>query len=411
MSIKRLAGLCLLVILFFSLLPASPAYADGGIAISGSFYRHHFKLVPGERVASPHINVVIYNNYDREIEIRLVSNTPEGVHIELEQELLKMSANSSLTLPIVVRVEETVVPDEYQIGIYAEVIPQPGSGISITGSAEMRSRLTVFGEAAWLNIKTVTLEGQPFRTKLHLFHKLEKQLEPAGYSDTGEMAERVIPGTYFVQAYWEGTEVAQQEFTVEADEEKEITLTAQTVFLTGFGAQPRYSEETEKISSARITYGIKNIYEPVEDIRTVLTVLYDGELLEELEMYAIPILPVGTSDSRYTFIPAQGWKSGTYSFKVSLYSGDKLYAETEFKEFTVYPSFSVGGWLMGGGVALAIILLILFLWRRKCRTCKGSGYVQCKDCKGLGYIDIGNKKCTMCHGTGKIDCPDCKQKK
>lgn len=410
MSKKRLTSLCLLVIVFFSFLPTPTAYADGGIAISGSFYRHHFKLVPGERVASPHINVVIYNNYDHEIEIKLVSNTPEGVHIELEQKVLKMSANSSRTLPIVVRVEETVVPDEYRIGIYAEVVPQPGAGIAITGSAEMRSQLSVFGEAARVNIKTVTMNSELFRTKLHLFHKLENQLEPAGYSDTGEMAERVIPGTYFVQAYWEGTEVAQQEFTVEVDQEKDITLTAQTVFLTGFSAQPRYSEETDKVSSARITYGINNIYKPVEDARTVLTVLYDGEPLEELEMYAVPTLPVGTSESRYTFIPAQGWKSGTYSFKVGLYSAGRLYAETEIKEFTVYPSFFRGAWLIGSVATLALVFFI-FLWkRRQCRTCKGTKSIKCTHCNGLGHIETRNSKCITCDGTGKLNCPDCKQK-
>lgn len=409
---RKLVGIAAVLVIAVSLFTPVPVQADsGGIAISGSFYRHHFKVVPGESIMSPHINVIVYNNYQHAIDVKIIANTPPGVHIELTEELLTLSAKSSVTFPVKLRVEDYVVPGNYTVGIYAEVIPQPGTGIVITGSAEMRAQLAVFGEAGRVSIKTVTQEGEPFRGRIHLFHKLDNQLEPAGYSDTGELNERVIPGNYFVQVYWEGVEVAQREFALDADEDKDITLVVQTVFLEGFGVHPQFPENSRKIASARVSYNIKNVYVPLENASTMLRVYYKGKLLDELEMYAVPTLPLGTHSNRYTYIPPQGWKNGEYTFSISLFSGDQLYAETKEKALTV-SSFNRFRDVAVGSTALAGLIMFFIIWKRKkCRDCRGTGLVDCTKCSGNGYIGSEDNLCKECRGTGKLVCQSCQGKK
>ncbi len=123
-----------------------------------------------------------------------------------------------------------------------------------------------------------------------------------------------------VVAYWEGVEIASKQFELAADEEKEITLVAQIVILNAFTATPQYAESGGKIASARLTYTIKNIYLPLNDARLVLSVFHRGHQVDQLEMFTLPVLELGSQDHRYSYIPPEGWQSGEYKFRIDLYA-------------------------------------------------------------------------------------------
>jgi hypothetical protein len=250
-----------LLLLLFTFLPTCAVQAQGGIAVSGSFARHHYKMLPGESIDTPHINVVFFNNYSYEITVKLTPRLPDGVKFHLESDEIIIPANSNITIPMGLTVGAGVTPDDYDIGLAADVQPDAETGIAVVGSAELRTKLSIFGEAGRVKINTVTMTGEPIRATLNLSRKEDNALSPAGYSNTGSLEERLIPGTYVVVAYWEGDEIASDQFELAADEEKEITLNAQTVFINAFTAVPQGDEAGGKMASARLTSCIPvNLY-------------------------------------------------------------------------------------------------------------------------------------------------------
>lgn len=48
---------------------------------------------------------------------------------------------------------------------------------------------------------------------------------------------------------------------------------------------------------------------------------------------------------------------------------------------------------------------------RKCKSCKGTGFVQCPECRGIAFPDDSHKtsifECDRCKRNGVILCPAC----
>ncbi len=405
---------CAAVIFFIVLFTVSTIEAYGGIAVSGSFARHHYKMLPGESIDTPHINVVVFNNYDRDIAVALTPRLPDGVEFHLDEYEISIPANSSIDIPMGLTVGTDVVPDEYTIGLAADVLPDAETGIAVVGSAELRTKLSIFGEAGRVNIKTVTVEEELIRATLNLSRKEGNSLSPAGYSNTGQLEERLIPGTYVVIAYWEGTEIASREFELAADEEKQITLVAQTVFIKGFTATPQYYEASGDLANARLTYTIDNIYRPLDQVRAVLIVNHRGSLIDELEMFAQPRLELGSQDHRYTYIPPDGWQSGEYLFKVELYAEEDILYAISRDQFIEIEGFYLSQDIIIGLIGGVVLFVLYFLWRRrrKCKECDGDGTIECEKCSGKGYIKANGKKyrCPSCNSKGEVPCPKCQDK-
>jgi len=376
-SLRRLsilAPLTLVVIALLSFVLPMPVEAQG-IAISGSFYRHHFQLLPGESLSTPDIYVMVFNHYDKDIRVKLTPQTPPGIEILLAESEFSIPAGGQRKVELGVSISPKAVPGEYVIAISADVHPEGGEGIVITGAAEQQAKLSIFGEAGEVHISTITPDGEPFRAELHLYQKLEGQLSPCGYSDTGELETRLVPGDYMVQAFFQETEVAREEFSLRADEKKDITLVAQTVFILGFSVAPNYFEDSGKIAFANIVYTIKNIYQPLKNVTTTLKVALNNELLEEAEIISTPMLNVGSTAGSYKYTPPQGWQSGTYTFRMELYSQDKLYAQSPEKELKVSVPVPLAriNWRLVGAIigGLLIIVGIILAIRRRRKKEKG----------------------------------------
>ena len=358
-----LALLISILVMAWGLLLTKPVTAQG-IAISGSFYRHHFQLVPGETISTPDIYVVIFNNGEESVNVRLISKTPPGVELLLTLSEFSIPSKGNRRIQVGVRVSTEATPGEYEISVGAEIIPEEGRGVVITSAAEQRARLSIFGEAGDVHITTVTLEGELLACEVHLYQKLEDQLSPVGYSNEGEIIIRLVPGDYMVQAFFEGTEVAKEEFSLSAYEKKEIVLTAQTVLILGFNVVPSYLEDSGEISFANITYTIKNIHQVLKEITVKLSVTIGYDLLEEVEIFSVPTLDMGNMSGIYRYIPTQGWRSTIYTFSISLYSHGRLYARSLEKELTVSKTAAPSqiDWLYIGMIAIYIIFGALLIY-------------------------------------------------
>ena len=284
--LRNLTFLILIVITLLSFAPTIPAEAQG-LAISGTFYRQHFQLLPGEVRRTPDVYLVIFNHEDKDIRVKLTTQTPPGVKIMLDQSDFLIQPGEQRKVEVGVSTSNEAVPGEYLLAIVVEIQSAEGEGITITGAAEQRAKLTIFGEAGEAHIAMVSHEGKPFPAEIQLYQKLTDKLSLCGYSETGEVDIRLAPGDYLVQAFFRNTEVAREEFSLRANEEKNVTLIAKTDLTYGLSVVYKYQQDTGKIAFANVTYNIKNIYQPLKNVKAILRVSLDNKLLEEAEIIAL----------------------------------------------------------------------------------------------------------------------------
>jgi len=328
--LRHLAALIPIVMMLALFLPA-PVYADGGIAISGNFYRQHFRLFPGESLISPDIYVTVFNNSEDGMRVKMSTQVPPGVEFILSPVEFTLPPGEQQKIEVGIELSPEAVPGEYEVGITADSYPETAEeGFMLAGAAQQEADLTIFGEAGSVSIVTLTHEGEPFTGVVRIFEQLESKSNLCGFSNTGTLDMRLAPGDYVVECYLEDTLVAEDSFTLAADEEKEITLIARAAFIVGVSAVPNYYTESKELAFANLEYTIKNIYQPLDDIEVVLKVNLDGTMLDEISIFSLSILNTGNTRASYNnYTPPDGWESGNYGFIMELYVQGEPYNQSE----------------------------------------------------------------------------------
>ncbi len=360
----RILALAILIVTLLGFAFPIPAQAQG-IAISGNFYRQHFELIPGQSVTTPDIYVVVFNNGEEAMRVKLTPQTPLGVELILPATDFTLPPGEKRQIEVGVRVGPQVPPGDYNLILMAEAYRE-GEGIKLTGAAQQQAKLTVSGEAGEVDISAMSPQGEPFLATIRLYKQIEGQNYPTGYSETGNLKTKLVPGDYLVEAFYQGTKVAQESFSLAVDEKKIITLVPQTIYIEGFSVVRNYYTETGEFAFAKIAYTINNMYQPLKDAAAVLKVSHEGKLVEEAELISLPILNVGKTTGSQKYIPSGGWQHGTYRFKIELYSQGKLYAQSTEVEISAEPA-KVGApvnWplicgIIGGVVIIGIIALLI----------------------------------------------------
>jgi len=363
---KRLIWLFIIVPILCSFFLSAPAQANSNIAISGSFYRYHFKLLPGESLKTPDVFVVVFNQDVKTIRVRLTPQIPSGVVMSLSQTEFDIPGKGEKRVEVGLIVDEHAVPGEHIISITADIQPTADSeGIAIVGSAQQQTKLTILGEAGEVKIATVGLHDEPLPAEIRLYQKTDGQLVPAGYSKVGSLQTRLAPGNYFVQAFYQETEVAKQEFTLAANEKKEIVLKAQLVFIQTFAVAPNYYEKNQEIAFAKISYAVKT-FQPLKEAKAILNVSFKG-VNEKTEIISLPAVDAGVFDGTYKYMPSQGWENGSYVFLMQVYSEGQLRAQSSEQVLEVKMP-GPGNWLVVGlviGAIVVLVLIIFFFFKRR----------------------------------------------
>jgi len=362
---RHLAALIPIFMVLSLFLPA-PVHADGGIAISGNFYRQHFRLFPGESLISPDIYVQAFNNSDTSMQIKMSTQVPPGVELILSPVDFTLPPGGQQKVEVGIELSSEAVPGEYEVGITADSHPEAAEeGFTLAGAAQQEAKLTIFGEAGSVSIVTLTHKGEPFPAVVRLFEQLESESILCGYSDTGTLDMRLVPGDYVVEAYLEDTKVAEESFTLAVDGEKSITLTARTAFIVGFSTVPNYYTESKELAFANLEYTIKNIYQLLEDIEVILKVNLDGTVLDEISIFSLSILNTGNTEASYNnYIPPGGWESGTYGFMMELHVQGELYNQSQEVLMSAKiakaepPGWPIVGSIIGGVVLIVIIVAL-----------------------------------------------------
>lgn len=340
---------------------AIPAQAQGGIAISGSFYRQEFRLPQDTTLKSPDVYVVVFNNSSSNVDIRITTETPPGVKLILSADDFPLKAGEQKRVEIGVEVSQAAVPGEYKVSVTAEPYKKGATGIQIMGAARQEAKLTIIGEAALVEVTAVSPAGEPTPAVVRLLRQVDSQTFELGYSETGSLKVRVSPGNYSASAYIAEKKLAEQSFAVAANETKKIALEIKTVYFEGFGVVPNYNTETGELAFAEVVYTINNLYQSFPEAEVVLKVTRDGAKPEEVKLATLAPLEKGRIGLSYNYVPSGGWEKATYTFKLNLNIGGGTYTTSREETLETGAISAQGGinWLLIGGIAGGVLLLII----------------------------------------------------
>ena len=387
---------CVFLLMFFLFISAG---AQGGVGISGSFRGHHYKVVPGETIDTPNVNIVVFNNNSKDARMRFNAEVPEGVSVDLDGKEFEISARSNMTFPVSISVDEMVYPGEYEVGVSVEGIPDELTGIRILGAAQLRTKLSIYAEAGWINIDVVTPRGEPFKEgEIHLYFKDQGKFFPMAHKRGSSFSERVVTGDYRVEIMYKGMVIGTKEFSLYENEEKNLNMVAKTVYVENFAVTPQYYTKNNKIASAIVNFTIRNLHKQIDDASVVLKVYYDGvknrsirsffsrpvfssrkkdglledNLLEEIEIYDLITLEVGRQSGRSIYMPENGWGNGEYRFVLMIYGNDGskisdssgLFGESEVVSIVVDEHDSLG-YLVMIIIMLMVVIIGIIAVKRK----------------------------------------------
>ena len=364
----------ILIMLVLSLFFPTSVQAQG-MGLSGNFYRQHFELSPGETSLEEDVYVLVSNPSDSSVRVKMVTQTPEGVEFLLSQDDFTLAPGGEQKVNISVQVSQQAVPGEYTLNISAEAYRE-GTGIKVTAGAQQQAKLSILGEAGTVIITAVTDEGDSFSALVGVYQEIEGKLSEIRSPQKGRLEARLTPGDYIAQAHCQDIKVAEESFSLVADEEKEVTLVCYTLCLSDFSVSPTYSNDGELLS-AKVAYTIANLDKPLKEVKAVLKVELDGKPLDETELTSFSNLDVGTTGGSYNYSPALGWqKNHAYSFTIELYAGDKLRYQSPPQELIPGQTRPAGAapakppinWHVVGGIIAGVVVMavaVLLIKRRR----------------------------------------------
>jgi hypothetical protein len=156
-------------------------------------------------------------------------------------------------------------------------------------------------------------------------------------------------------------------FTVEEELNPATTPKPEIVL---FSVIPGYDSVTQKPTSAKVIYQLRTLTEPVTNVGLVLKVSFNGKPLEDIILIS-PGQPISDGTiGTWDYIPATGWRSGTYVFQTELTSGGIPCATTPEETLAIKAEpAAVVNWsilaLIIGGIFMATAALVVVLLSRR----------------------------------------------
>lgn len=327
---------CTLVFLLAGLISYCPVHAAGGIAMSGSFSSQNFQIPQGSSLSAPSVDIVVFNNLDDVIAIRMSTQAPVGVTVNLSETDFTLASGGQKSLSINIEVTEDAFTGNYSISITAEAVKEGVQGVQILGSARQTAPLQVLGESAIVNVQAISPDGTPVISTIRLFKQIGSNLYEFAYSETGVLDAVVVsPGSYVVEGYVGGQLLDSESFDIAAGETKTLTLTTGTIYFEQFDILEYSNTDTGEFAFAEMVYTIKNVYEQVENAVVMLEVKRNGTFLEQKQIGSFSPLVIGSVGQSYQYTPIGGWINGNYSFKLIINIDGAIYTSSPERQIDI----------------------------------------------------------------------------
>ncbi len=281
------------IMLLASFLVSIPVKAEGGIALSGSFYQQSFEIPQGSSVNGPDVYVVVFNNTSDNLQVIMSSLTPPGVSLVLSETDFTLPVSGQKQIQVGVEVGTEATPGQYEISIAVEPYKETVNGLELVGAASQKASLTVTGESGQVKVQATSPDQKPIAAVVRLFRIKGTQQREVSYSESGSLELKVAPGSFLACSYLGGVKLAEEYFDIAAGENKNINLSGATVYFEGFDVVPNYEKEGGKLAFVQIVYTIKNLYQRVEKGEVLLTVRQVATDPEEVSLAVLSPLETG----------------------------------------------------------------------------------------------------------------------
>jgi hypothetical protein len=372
MKKKVAATLLIAAAILLACLP-SPAYARGGMAMSGSFSGWEFNIPIGAEVSGNDLYVTVFNNTEHDLEVKMSYTGPAGVEVVFSEPEFRIGTGEKQQVYLVVRAGEDAVPGQYELVVTASSAPVvEGGTLGVGGALGQKAKLTISGDVANISATAVSPDGEIVPCLVRLFRLNQGRTSECASSDKGMIETRVSPGQYTAAAYLSGDKLAEETFSLAANENKQVALIVQTVCFEGFDLVPNYRNDSNELVSSRVVYTIKNLYKALDQAEVMLRVSFDGTPQDELPLANLSPLELGRAELSYNYVPSGGWRQGVYRFSLDLNIDGKTLTSSPEKELAVNarnPILSgignVWRWPIVGGIGGAILLAIVITMIRR----------------------------------------------
>lgn len=375
-----------LMVLLLTLLPILPVEAQSpevpAIGMSGSIYARNLTIPVGGMSKVSSYFIVVYNHRNEPVNVSVTYETegPLKVFFVGEATNNTMLQGVNFTLPprgnarftVVVNASDDAVPGVYKIIIKAfEVREKVPGKVSITLGDVQESFVNIIGEYGFINASALDPAGNVVKAALlRLYRLVDGKLEPYFESLGGRIYVKVVPGNYTVVAYLMGEEAGRINVTVGNLKTATASIPLRIVYFRALYVTPIYSEEGRLIS-VRIHAVITNIFKSITDTRIILRVRKDGDNLENRTFIQAGVLPIGTTDYFFDYVPLKGWHPGNYTFEMLVFGyGGRLLAMSPSAWVYVPPKATpiYLYMIIGGGVAGGFIIIFILIRKRKKQT-------------------------------------------
>jgi hypothetical protein len=134
--------------------------------------------------------------------------------------------------------------------------------------------------------------------------------------------------------------------------------------LNSFSTNPSYDKITDMLVSVRIEYQMNESWASMPDARLVMTVFYDGEMLEQVPLFTLSQVKEDGITGELNYTPTGGWKTGEYTFQAGLYNGEELIQESLLHDFNVTSEATgkvFSWWTLGAVIGIASVLIAVLL--------------------------------------------------
>ena len=339
----KIVTLALIVALTLLACVSFPVHAQGGLAMSGSLTGREFTIPPGSEVSGEDIFSVVFNNSDSAMIVDMTYTAPQGVEVVFSESKLSLGPGENHKVLITIKADDEAVPGKYDVIVTATSVPAAQEGsVGLASALSQKTSVTITGDSAQVMAQAVSPDGQPVVATVRLYKVVNGQDHEVAHNDAGTLEARVSPGDYHAVSYIGGQQVAEESFTIAANDNKTVTLSGATVYFEGFGILPSYYDKGGALASTQIIYTVRNLYQPVDKGEVILQVTRDDAPLEELTLATLSPLELGQVELKYNYMPSGGWVDGNYGFKLQLNVAGKPYVTSQVEQLPVGQGSNTG---------------------------------------------------------------------